>query len=142
MELKVEKIAPHDWGRVWYHADSLARAIFDVTDYYTAPEPLSPIDSDLGGKGDHVKKANATPTNATDDVPAEGLTLTDTPDGVAVVGDSRTTYRNRKAIKAHGATWNKAAGRWEATAPEDVQRLRDWFRAIETQPATSDPTAA
>jgi hypothetical protein len=138
----VEKIAPHDWGRAWYHADSLARDIFDVTDYYTAPEPSSPIDSDLGGKGDHVKKANATPTNATDDVPAEGLTLTDTPDGVAVVGDSRTTYRNRKAIKAHGATWNKAAGRWEATAPEDVQRLRDWFCAIETQPATTDPAAA
>lgn len=141
----VETIVPRDWGRVWYHADSLARDIFDTTDYCTAPEPSSPIDSDLSGKGDHIKKANATPANATNDAPAEGLALTNTPDGVAVVGDSRTTYRNRKAIKAHGATWNKAAGRWEATAPEDVQRLRDWFcvtvdaapsGAIETQPAT------
>lgn len=81
----VETIVPRDWGRVWYHADSLARDIFDTTDYCTAPEPSSPIDSDLSGKGDHANKADTTPTNATDDAPAEGLTLTDTPDGVAIL---------------------------------------------------------
>lgn len=147
----VEKIVPCAWGRVWYHADGLARDIFDVTDYYTAPTHSTPTGPDMGGKGDQIEKAGTTPDNVTDDAPADGLTLTDTPDGVAVVGDSRTTYRNRKAIKAHGATWNKIVGRWEATAPEDVQRLRDWFGvtadkapsgAIETQPATADPTAA
>ena len=46
------------------------------------------------------QKTDNTDTNA---APAEGLTLEDIPGGVAVTGDSRTTFRNRKAIKAHGA---------------------------------------
>lgn len=144
-----ETLVHHDWGRVWHHADSLAREIFDNTDYYA--EHSTPTDPCKGGKGEPVQDADTAHNTTDDDAPAEGLTLTDTPDGVAVVGDSRTTYRNRKAIKAHGATWNKAAGRWEATAPEDVQRLSDWFcvtvdeapsDAIETQPATAEPTVA
>lgn len=63
----------------------------------------------------------------TDEAPAEGLALVEIADGVAVVGDSRDTYRNRKAIKAHGATWNKAAQQWQATTPEAVAALRAWF---------------
>ena len=137
----IEKIVPRDWGRIWYHADSLARDIFDITDYYTAPTHSTPTDPGKNEKGGCTKKAETTTDNATDDAPAEGLTLTDTADGVAVVGDSRTTYRNRKAIKAHGAIWNKAAGRWEATAPENVQRLRDWF-GLTVCDAPSDITAA
>lgn len=65
--------------------------------------------------------------------PAEGLQLVETAEGVAVVGDSRTTYRNRKAIKAHGATWNSAAQQWQATDPEAVQRLREWFGMAEPE---------
>lgn len=59
--------------------------------------------------------------------PAEGLELVEIAGGVAVVGDQRATYKNRKAIKAHGATWNKAAQQWQATTPEAVVSLREWF---------------
>ena len=92
--------------------------------------------------------------NATaDDAPAEGLQLVETAEGVAVIGDSRTTYRNRKAIKAHGARWNKAAQQWQASEPEAVARLREWFgvsstptaeeadTANETEPQKDTPTA-
>lgn len=72
--------------------------------------------------------------DATDEAPADGLELVEIADGVAVVGDSRTTYRNRKQIKAHGATWNKAAQQWQATDPEAVARLRQWFRVAESSP--------
>ena len=67
--------------------------------------------------------------------------------------DSRTTYRNRKQIKAHGARWNKAAQQWQASEPEAVARLREWFgvnstptaekadTANESEPQTDAPTA-
>lgn len=64
---------------------------------------------------------------ANDEAPAEGLQLVEITGGVAVVGDSRTTFRNRKQIKAHGATWNNEAKQWQATDPEAVARLRQWF---------------
>ena len=70
---------------------------------------------------------------ASDEAPAEGLQLVEIAEGVAVVGDSRTTYRNRKAIKAHGATWNNEAKQWQATDPEAVAHLRQWFGASATQ---------
>ena len=63
--------------------------------------------------------------------PAEGLELVEIAGGVAVVGDQRTTYKNRKAIKAHGATWNKEAQQWQATTPEAVASLREWFGMTE-----------
>lgn len=63
--------------------------------------------------------------------PAEGLELVEIAGGVAVVGDQRTTYKNRKAIKAHGATWNKEAQQWQATTPEAVAQLREWFGMTE-----------
>lgn len=59
--------------------------------------------------------------------PADGLTLEETPDGVAVIGDEPTTKRYRQLIKAHGGHWNNDAKQWQATDPEDVQRLREWF---------------
>lgn len=63
--------------------------------------------------------------------PAEGLELVEIAEGVAVVGDQRTTYKNRKQIKAHGATWNKEAQQWQATTPEAVAALREWFGMTE-----------
>ena len=63
--------------------------------------------------------------------PAEGLELVEIAGGVAVVGDQRTTYKNRKAIKAHGATWNKEAQQWQATTTEAVAQLREWFGMTE-----------
>lgn len=76
----------------------------------------------------------------TDEAPAEDLQLVETAEGVAVVGDSRTTYRNRKAIKAHGATWNKTAQQWQASEPEAVARLREWFGVSATPTAEEGDT--
>ena len=92
-----------------------------------------------------------TDTVANDEAPADGLELVEIPEGVAVVGDSRTTFRNRKQIKAHGATWNKEAQQWQATEPEAVARLRQWFgmsepkaeptkQAERTHTTATDPT--
>ena len=92
-----------------------------------------------------------TDTAANDEAPADGLELVSIDGGVAVVGDSRTTFRNRKEIKAHGATWNKEAQQWQATEPEAVERLRKWFGVSEPeqpeqteqpeQPEPTEPTA-
>ena len=69
------------------------------------------------------------------------MQLVETAEGVAVVGDSRTTYRNRKQIKAHGARWNKAAKQWQASEPEAVARLREWFGVSDTPTAEKADTA-
>lgn len=61
------------------------------------------------------------------EAPAEGLELVEIPGGVAVIGGYYDTLRNRKAIKAHGARWNKEAKQWQATETEAVARLREWF---------------
>lgn len=63
--------------------------------------------------------------------PSDGLELVEIAGGVAVVGDQRTTYKNRKAIKAHGARWNKEAQQWQATTPEAVAAIRQWFGMTE-----------
>ena len=63
--------------------------------------------------------------------PAEGLELVEIAEGVAVVGDQHTTYKNRKQIKAHGAKWNKDAQQWQATTREAVASLREWFGMTE-----------
>lgn len=72
--------------------------------------------------------------------PAEGLELVEIAGGVAVVGDQHTTYKNRKQIKAHGARWNKEAQQWQATTPEAVAFLREWFGMTE-QSAADEPEA-
>ena len=92
-------------------------------------------------EGKTARKAKAEPkaktetadTDSTTEAPAEGLELVEVPGGVAVVGDGRVTFRNRKQIKAHGATWNKTAQQWQATDPEAVARLREWFGMAEPE---------
>lgn len=116
------------------NAETIARRAWNVHSYTktTTPEPTDP-------KPGKAQAADSTDT--TDEAPAEGLELVDTAEGVAVVGDSRTTYRNRKAIKAHGAKWNKAAQQWQASEPEAVARLREWFGVADTPTAEEDDTA-
>lgn len=116
------------------NADTIARRAWNVRSYTktTTPEPTDP-------KPDKTQAANSTDT--TDEAPAEGLQLVETAEGVAVVGDSRTTYRNRKAIKAHGARWNKAAQQWQASEPEAVACLREWFGVSATPTAEEADTA-
>ena len=77
-------------------------------------------------KAEPKAKAETAESESTE-APAEGLELVEIPGGVAVVGDGRVTFRNRKQIKAHGAIWNKAAQQWQASEPEAVARLRKWF---------------
>ena len=80
-----------------------------------------------------AKAETADSTDNTTEAPAEGLQLVEIPGGVAVVGGYYDTLRNRKAIKAHGAGWNKEAKQWQATEPEAVARLREWFGMAEPE---------
>ena len=116
------------------NAETIARRAWYVHSYTkaTTPEPTAPKPG---------KAQAADTTDTTDEAPAEGLQLVETAEGVAVVGDSRTTYRNRKQIKAHGATWNKAAQQWQASDAEAVARLREWLGVSATQPAKESDTA-
>ena len=116
------------------NAETIARRAWNVHSYTqtTMPEPTDP-------KPGKAQAADSTDT--TDDAPAEGLELVETAEGVAVVADSRTTYRNRKAIKAHGARWNKTAQQWQASEPEAVARLREWFGVLTTPTAEEADTA-
>ena len=90
----------------------------------------------------HTEAAPAQDAAQTEtDAPAEGLELVEIAEGVAVIGDSRTTYRNRKAIKAHGATWNNDEKQWQARDAEAVARLREWFGVNSTPTAKNCDTA-
>lgn len=93
-------------------------------------------------KADRSQKAAKSET-AADGVdltaaPAEGLELVEIAEGVAVVGDQHTTYKNRKQIKAHGAKWNKEAQQWQATTREAVASLREWFGMTEQGETATD----
>lgn len=92
-------------------------------------------------KAEPKAKAETAESDSTDSTkaPAEGLELVEIAGGVAVVGDGRVTFRNRKQIKANGATWNKAAQQWQATDAEAVARLREWFGMAE--PKAEEPKA-
>ena len=83
-------------------------------------------DGKAAERRENAKKGNRSEVDTTA-APADGLQLVEISGGVAVVGEPRTTYRNRREIKAHGATWNKIAQRWEATEAEKVASLRAWF---------------
>lgn len=126
------------------NAETIARRAWNVRSYTktTTPEPTDPKPGKAQAKAteDHTA-APAQDAAQTDEAPAEGLQLVETAEGVAVVGDSRTTYRNRKAIKSHGATWNKTAQQWQASEPEAVARLREWFGVSATPTAEEADTA-
>lgn len=116
------------------NAETIARRAWNMRSYTktTTPEPTDPKPG----------KAQADDsTDTTDEAPAEGLELVETAEGVAVVGDSRTTYRNRKQIKAHGAKWNKEAQQWQASEPGAVANLLEWFGVSFTPTAEEGDTA-
>ena len=123
-------------GGFWYRIcpDAVLRVYLndqDRTQHTTTPTDPKP------------RKAQSTDTTTdTDEAPADGLQLVEIPGGVAVVGDSRTTYRNRKAIKAHGARWNRDAQQWQATDQETVAALRAWFGVDDDPTPDPDGTAA
>ncbi len=127
------------------NAETIARRAWNVRSYTktTTPEPTDPKPGKAQAKA--TEQTEAAPAQdaaqADKDAPAEGLQLVDTAEGVAVIGDSRTTYRNRKQIKAHGATWNKTAKQWQASEPEAVERLREWFGVSPTPTAEEAGTA-
>lgn len=126
------------------NAETIARRAWNVRSYTktTTPEPTDPKPGKAQTKAtEHTEAATAQDAAQTDEAPAEGLELVETAEGVAVVGDSRTTYRNRKQIKAHGATWNKTAQQWQATDAEAVARLREWFGVFDTPTAEEADTA-
>ena len=127
------------------NAETIARRAWDKRSYTKTTEPTDPKPGKAQAKAtEHTEAAPVQATNSTDttdDAPAEGLQLVETAEGVAVIGDSRTTYRNRKAIKAHGARWNKAAQQWQASEPEAVARLREWFGVTDAQTAEEADTA-
>lgn len=121
------------------NAETIARRAWDKRSYTKTTEPTDPTPTK---RPDTTEERNDTAAPAqdaaqTDDALAEGLELVETAEGVAVVGDSRTTYRNRKAIKAHGAKWHKEAQQWQAREPEAVARLREWF-GVSTTPTAEE----
>lgn len=127
-------------------AEIIARRAWDKRSYTKPSEPTQPTDPTPTKRTANEEERTDTAASSqdaaqTDDAPADGLALEDTAEGVAVVGDSRTTYRNRKAIKAHGATWNKTAQQWQASEPEAVARLREWFGVSGTPTAEEADTA-
>lgn len=125
------------YAQRWGLSDAAALIARNTSRPTTSEAPTDPTTPDNGGKGaaygDSEKSQNQEAT--------DGLTLEEIPGGVAVVGDSRATYKARRDIKAHGARWNKAAQRWEATDPEAVDSLRQWLAAAESAPvADATPT--
>ena len=129
------------------NAETIARRAWNVRSYTktTTPEPTDPKPGKAQAQAKATERTAAAPAQDAaqtyTEAPAEGLELVNIAEGVAVVGDSRTTYLNRKAIKAHGATWNKTAKRWQASEPEAVARLREWFGVSTTPPAQEADTA-
>ena len=122
------------------NAETIARRAWNVRSYTQATEPTDP--EPTKHTEEHTEAAPSQDAAQTDtDAPAEGLQLVATAEGVAVLGDSRTTYRNRKAIKAHGATWNMTAQQWQASEPEAVARLREWF-GVSATPTTEEGDTA
>ena len=124
------------------NAETIARRAWDKHSYTktTTPEPTDPKPGKAQAKATEAAPSQDAAQTDTD-APAEGLQLVETAEGVAVLGDSRTTYRNRKAIKAHGATWNKEAKQWQASEPEAVARLREWFGVSDTPTTEEGDTA-
>lgn len=125
-----------DMAERWGLLDVVAY-VARITDRPTTSEASTDPTPDNGGTGAAYGDSEKSQNQEAPD----GLTLEEIPGGVAVVGDSRATYKARRDIKAHGARWNKAAQRWEATDPEAVESLRQWLAAAESAPvADATPT--
>lgn len=94
-------------------------------------------------KTGNTKQESRETVTSDETAPAEGLELVELADGLAVTGNSRTTYKHRRDIKAHGCTWNKTAQQWEAHSAEDCETLRRWFALRDQTTATTqdEPTA-
>lgn len=128
------------------NAETIARRAWNQHSYTktTTPEPTDPKSGKAQAKA--TERTEAAPAQgvaqAGTDAPAEGLQLLATAEGVAVIGDSRTTYRNRKAIKAHGATWNKTAQQWQASDPEADTANESEPQDEHTRTTESTPTAS
>lgn len=43
VRIKIADLVGNDWARTWIYVSSLAREIFDKTDYYKAPEPTKTV---------------------------------------------------------------------------------------------------
>lgn len=119
-------------GAAWYISKHTDRPATDGTPTGTDG---TPSDDSIGAAYGDCEKSQIS------EKPADGLQLVDLAGGgVAVTGDSRTTYKARKEIKSHGATWNKAAKQWEAHDPAAVAALREWF-GVTVQDATPEASA-
>lgn len=142
------------------HPGVFVRRAWVERSYMTAapvPSPTDPTGTDgqgVKGQGLEGETSEGTPSEGSTgaaygdcekspifEKPAVGLQLVDIAGGgVAVTGDSRATYKARKEIKSHGATWNKAAKQWEAHDPAAVASLREWF-GVTVQDATPEVSA-
>ena len=137
------------------HPGVFVRRAWVERSYMTAapvPSPTDPTGTD--GQGAKGETTEGTPSEGSTgaaygdcekspifEKPAAGLQLVNIAGGgVAVTGDSRATYKARKEIKSHGATWNKAAKQWEAHDPAAVASLREWF-GVTVQDATPEASA-
>ena len=137
------------------HPGVFVRRAWVERSYMTAapvPSPTDPTGTD--GQGAKGETTEGTPSEGSTcaaygtcekspifEKPADGLQLVDIAGGgVAVTGDSRATYKARKEIKSHGATWNKEAKQWEAHDPAAVASLRAWF-GLPVQDATPEASA-
>ena len=120
------KRTAYDWREV-YPREILRRYLEEQDRTQQPQEPTTPTDP-TNSKGNTTEAATSD-----GNAPAEGLELVEIAGGVAVVGDSRTTYRNRREIKAHGAKWDRDAQQWQATTPEAVEQLRQWFGVAQNE---------
>ena len=98
--------------------------------------------SETAAKTDDNPQESRETVTSDETAPADGLELVELADGLAVVGNSHTTYKHRRAIKAHGCKWNDTEKRWEAHSAEDCETLRRWFALREQTTATTqdEPT--
>lgn len=115
----------------------------DLTPAEPENDPQKPTKGKRAAKGTDTKAEGCEAISGDETAPAEGLELQDIAEGVAVIGNSLATYKNRREIKAHGATWNKEAQQWQATDPEKVAQLRAWFAlrdGEQTATASADET--
>lgn len=107
----------------------LVRLMATEQSYYIMPKDSkkAPVSDETGNALATVSETRKDATNEAETAPHESLTLVEVNGGVYVAGSARATFFNRKEIKAHGAQWNKSAGRWEASEPDAVATLHAWF---------------